>query len=301
MQAETPRCNRGRSDRTQEVQKSVMSIICFAKNEEEQRTACEIKHLFEIIDLRENGSAKFTFVCFLKVSDNALSAINLAIPYERLKRVEARNDILSKFMPRDYANPVKEVGGRYVFEDESALIAKVTEVTRENERLNETRYSILRFKFGEPLVPNTYLFAFTFEADEVAIRLSYNVFYETVWNLDLTLYGPINPSSHLFLDKNALLPYVVRVDRGYIYVLLPANNYPIRDFPPLLEEYFHDRRNLMTWVIGSLDMWYERRIHVTYTAPPSNTLLYFIIGSVLTIIGITFSVPTFSKLIFPNP
>lgn len=130
-------------------------------------------------------------------------------------------------------------------------------------------------------------FGIEVDVDELAINVATSLLQESTWALDITLYGPVRPREHRFLDVEEDISHtVVPVEQAYTYLFLPDNSFPKTVSPTPLESFYYGSEGnfYYTWVCGHLDPWYEQRMLVTYGNYNNNVVAALLIGFVASLL-----------------
>lgn len=272
-----------------------MSIIYIAKKIEEKLTKIEVTRLYEIINMYKKGRGKIRYDCIVSITSGQITSIDFAIPYSKIDKIYSSIDELEKDLGKGiYTDSTKVSKDKLLIEKIEANKTIISKIELTKQKRAEFTYIIATISFKEKLQKGTHVFSFSVEIPNVSVKLSGSWLYETVWTLDITLYGPVSPRSHVFLDLQTI-EGIIPIKHGYLEVHLPLNAHCLKYFPPLLEEYCDGRRLKMTWVVGRLEPWYERRIHLVYMSPPGKTMLFMLFAMISIMLALLSILLMFSK------
>lgn len=272
-----------------------MSLIYIGKLIGEASVKCSIKRLYHRITVNPDGRGTIRFDLILHVSDGEISGLIFALPYNRIDSMQCTNkDFLRTFEEKIYTITTKSNQKVIKIEDIEAELIEVTLEEETKQQLGDFTYISSKISFPTKLKRGIFAFSVEFEIPSIAKNVAKSLFYEATWSLDLTLYGPINPRSHVFLEKEKLEERIVNVESGYSYLYLPPKAYPKFTTPPTLEVFFDEKQDsfLFVWVIGKLRPWFEHRSLVTYSNIPSNAQIGVIIGVSVGVISIVLTILT---------
>lgn len=256
-----------------------MSLIYLSKAPEEQSTSCVIDRLYDRIFLHGNGRGRIRLDIFLKTG-GPIRCLELALPYPQIERYRCSNDEL-------------EDETRKGIHTQSITLPGLTRVQMKPLKprdLSGIRYSVFGLELGDGSSGDV-CFSLEFFVKDVAYDVTRgkirNRIFESTWSADVTLYGPINPRSHVFIDKDTLANRIVKVDHGYLYIYLPSAAFPRFVLPETLEMFFDEDedRFYLSWTIGRLESWYEQRVLVIYSRLPSGYALAFLISLLTSLIA----------------
>lgn len=149
-------------------------------------------------------------------------------------------------------------------------------------------YTLVELDTGEGFQGQV-AFGIEVEVDDIATNVANSLIEESTWALDLTLYGPIHPREHRFLETEEISSRTVISDLGhtvltvkqaYTYLFLPQDSFPKTVSPTPLESFYYgsEANFYYTWTCGHLDPWYEQRMLVTYGSYNNNIVAALLIG-----------------------
>lgn len=149
-------------------------------------------------------------------------------------------------------------------------------------------YTLVELDTGEGFQGQV-AFGIEVEVDDIATNVANSLIEESTWALDLTLYGPIHPREHRFLETEErssrtvisdLGHTVLTVKQAYTYLFLPHDSFPKTVSPTPLESFYYgsEANFYYTWTCGHLDPWYEQRMLVTYGSYNNNIVAALLIG-----------------------
>lgn len=235
------------------------------------------------------AEGKIRYELFINIQQ-PLDTVYAAIPYQNVSDVQDASDtFLESFSERLIGTEEEEL---FEYNDEPYELHRITsdQVTVHDEAFDGFEYKLLEM----PNIETTENIAISFEVsvDQMARNVADSMFFETTWSLDITLYGPVHPREHSFLDVNSLDIEVMEVEAGYSYLYLPKNTFPRTVSPTPLESFFRESedRFYYTWVTGNLDPWYEQRMMITYGSHQGNYITAIIISIIASVIFVILTV-----------
>jgi len=221
-------------------------------------------------------------------ADSQLNKIFVGVPYRNITNVrDASESFLENFSERLIGRQDEEVF-QYSGQEYTLYLISEEQVSTSQEKFDGIEYSVITISN----VNNKGNIAFSLElsVDKMAINVADSLFFETTWSLDVTLYGPVSPREHSFLDENT--ENILRVKKGYSYLYLPESSFPKTVSPEPLESFFRESENKFyyTWVVGDLTPWYEQRMMVTYGSHEGNYIAAVIAGVIASVIFLLITV-----------
>lgn len=267
-----------------------MSLIYVGTNPDADASADILYHTVDLkseylspIKKRHPGSVRYDFYFS---GCNNVKCIHIAIPYQMVKSMYISSEEFldsieyRMFMKENNEYVLHPSGTEYAVSSPEHKNLNISKVS--NQNCNYTLASVYKEREFE-----NFTLSIKAWVEDLSINVSRSLFIQSNWSLDITLYGPIHPRSHIFLDENNIDHKILSVEQGYSYVSLPENTFPTTVFPPPLESFYNERIGnfYYTWVSGSLDPWYEQRMMITYSSYPNSLITIFIIGLMASIIS----------------
>jgi len=265
-----------------------MSLIYIGTQENNKE--CSVEALYHNIEVEGPFSPRATYAkgqiryeLFINVS-RRMDKIYVAIPHRNVNHIKDASDtFLQNFSERTIGDEKEEIfnynGDQYFLQRIATEQLNILERTFDG--INYTLLEIV-----DVGATNNIAMSFEISVARMARNVSDSLFFETTWSLDITLYGPVNPREHSFLNVDKIGKNVMEIKSGYSYLYLPENSFPRTVSPTPLESFFRESENRFyyTWVSGNLDPWYEQRMMITYGSRQGNSItaiILSVIGSLL--------------------
>jgi len=263
---------------------------------EEGRSGAGVRALYHNMDVANpfwprasTATGTIRYELFLDAPDG-LNTVYFGIPYESVTRIEDASDtFVETFSERTVGSQTDE---RFTYDGEQYTLHPISEgdITLESATYDGIDYTTLTIT--DITEPGNIALSFELDVERMAVNVADSLFFETIWSLDVTLYGPVNPREHSFLDEEELDVEVLDVKNGYSYLYLPEGTFPKQVSPEPLESFFRGSENQFyyTWVVGNLDPWYEQRMMITYGSHDGNHIAAIIASIIASIIFLIMTV-----------
>jgi len=216
--------------------------------------------------------------------NDTIETIYVGIPYQNIIKIEdSSREFVDNFSDRIIGKQKNNIfdynGSEYQLQD----------LCQDDFRITDAEYDDIEYKIITIEMSGTdthTALSFKIQVNAMAVNVADSLLAETTWSLDVTLYGPVNPREHSFLNENQMNVNIFDVKSGYSYLYLPENTFPKIVDPDPLESFYREshQRFYYTWVIGNLDPWYEQRIMITYGSHGGNYLTAIILSVIASLI-----------------
>jgi hypothetical protein len=265
-----------------------MSLIYIGTEETNQD--CSVEALYHNMEVEgpfwprtTYAKGQIRYELFINVG-RRMDTIYIAIPHEDVRYVQDASDtFLENFSQRLIGDEKEEV---FSYNEDSYTLCRITteQVTVLERTFDGIDYTLL--EISNIATTGNIALSFQISVDRVARNVADSLFSETTWSLDITLYGPVNPREHSFLNIDKLNKKIMEVETGYSYLYLPENTFPRTVSPTPLESFFRESENRFyyTWVSGNLDPWYEQRMMITYGSHQGNYITAIIISIIASLL-----------------
>lgn len=216
--------------------------------------------------------------------NDTIETLYVGIPYQNITKIEDASRIFAdNFSDRIIGTQKKDIfdydGSEYQLQQLCQDDIKIT-----GAEYDDIEYKVITIEMSET---DAYIaLSFKIRVDRMAVNVADSLLIETTWSLDITLYGPVNPREHSFLNENEMKINIFDIKKGYSYLYLPEDTFPKIVDPDPLESFYREshQRFYYTWVLGNLDPWYEQRMMITYGSHGGNYLTAIILSVIASLI-----------------